>query len=266
MERLKYIVPNLFTAMSLMMGFASIIITIEGFLRSGTNITFFGHSAPHVILASWIIVWCVLLDKLDGFAAKALNATSAFGAQFDSMADLVSFGVAPGILTYGLLHTLGQEIFVEHRVVLVICIALFVLAAASRLARFNAIDIGELSDYFHGLPSTLAGAIITILVILLNAYQGMIGARTTIVVLEAALVICAFLMVSPLLLSKLKPRKSVLINIFQLINIVGAYVCGFGMLFPEYLFFLILLYLSVGFTYGLIKRGEILAGKEQNNP
>ncbi|RJP24314.1 MAG: CDP-diacylglycerol--serine O-phosphatidyltransferase, partial [Deltaproteobacteria bacterium] len=106
MERLKYVIPNLFTALSLMLGFSSIVITIEGFMHGGAAISFLGRSGPHVILASWIIVWCVLLDKLDGFAAKALNATSAFGAQFDSMADLVSFGVAPGILSYGLVHAI----------------------------------------------------------------------------------------------------------------------------------------------------------------
>jgi CDP-diacylglycerol--serine O-phosphatidyltransferase len=261
MERVKYIVPNLFTALSLMLGFTSIIITIEGFLRGGTTISFLGSSGPHVILASWVIVWCVLLDKLDGFAAKALNAASAFGAQFDSMADLVAFGVAPGILSYGLAHATSTELFMEHRVILVICIALYVLATAARLARFNAIDMGELADYFHGLPSTIAGAFITLLVILLYKYRGAVSAEGLIIILEISLVACAFLMVSPLLLSKLKPRKNIFINAFQLVNIAGAFICGFGMLVPEYLFSLILLYLSAGFAYGIIKRGEILAKK-----
>lgn len=261
MERLKYIVPNLFTALSLVFGFISIILTCEGFLRGGGSISFLGNSGPHVILASWLIVWCVLLDKLDGFAAKALNATSAFGAQFDSMADLVSFGVAPGILSYGLAHAISPELFMSHRVILVICIALYVLATAARLARFNAIDMGELADYFHGLPSTIAGAFITMLIILLYGYRGSVSAEGVIIIMEIALVACALLMVSPLLLSKLKPRESRFVNIFQLVNIAGAYICGFGMLFPEYLFSLILLYLSAGFAYGLINRSEILAGK-----
>ena len=261
MERLKYIVPNFFTALSLLLGFFAILITSEGFISAGSTISFFGNSGPHVILASWLIVWCVLLDKLDGFAAKALNASSAFGAQFDSMADLVAFGVAPGMLAYGLAHAISPELFMEHRVILVICIALYVLATASRLARFNAIDMGELADYFHGLPSTIAGAFITLLIILLYNYRGTVGAEGLFVILEISLFTCALMMVSPLLLSKLKSRKSRIVNTFQLVNIAGAYICGFGMLFPEYLFTLILLYLAAGFTYGLVNRSEILAGK-----
>ncbi len=263
MDRLKYIVPNSFTALSLLLGVVSIAVTCEGIIRQGQEISFFRHTAPHVILASWIIVWCVLLDKLDGFAAKALKATSAFGAQFDSMADLVSFGVAPGIISYGLVHALAPETFMEHRTLLVICIALYVLATAGRLARFNAVDIGELADFFHGLPSTIAGAFIILLVILLHAYRAALGTGTILVILEVCLVACALLMVSPLLLSKLKPRESRFVNIFQIVNIAGAYICGFGMLFPEYLFSLILLYLAVGFAYGIIKRKEILAGQEK---
>jgi CDP-diacylglycerol--serine O-phosphatidyltransferase len=258
MNRLKYVVPNSFTALSLLFGFASILVTIEGFLQNGRNIAFFGNSAPHVILASWIIVWCVLLDKLDGFAAKALNATSGFGAQFDSMADLVSFGVAPGMLSYGLVYTLNGNHFPENRILLTVCIGLYVLATATRLARFNAVDIEELPDFFRGLPSTIAGSFITMMVILLFKYRELIGTESIIAVMEIGLVSCALLMVSPLLLSKLKPRKSSFINIFQIVNIIIAYVCGFGMLIPEYLFFLIVLYLSVGFTYGLVKRKGIL--------
>lgn len=258
MNKVKYIVPNFFTALSLLLGFISILITCEGFVQAENTVSFFSHHGPYVILASWVIVWCVLLDKLDGFAAKALNATSAFGAQFDSMADLVSFGVAPAILAYGLAHAMGPEVFLRGRIILVLCMAFYALAAAVRLARFNAVDIEELPDFFRGLPSTIAGGFITMLVILLYKYRDLVGADGIIIALEIGLVACGVLMVSPLLLSKLKPRKSVFINIFQIINIVIAYVCGFGMLIPEYLFFLILLYLSVGFTYGLIKRSEIL--------
>ncbi len=258
MGKLKYLVPNFFTALSLILGFISIMITSEGFLQMENSISFFNHSGPYAILASWIIVWCVLLDKLDGFAAKALNATSTFGAQFDSMADLVSFGVAPALLAYGLAHAMGSEVFMRSRILLAICMAIYVLAAAVRLARFNAVDIEELPDFFRGLPSTIAGGFITMLVILLYKYRDALGPDGIIIALEVGLVACGVLMVSPLLLSKLKPRKSMFINVFQIINIVIAYVCGFGMLIPEYLFFLILLYLSVGFTYGLIRRGEIL--------
>ncbi len=79
MSILRYTVPNSFTALSLLLGVASIVTTQLGDLE----------------LAAWIIVWCGLLDVLDGVSARLLKATSNFGAEFDSMADLVAFGVAP---------------------------------------------------------------------------------------------------------------------------------------------------------------------------
>lgn len=79
---LRYTIPNSFTALSLLLGIWSIVTGFLGDLE----------------LAAWMIVWCGLLDVLDGLAARLLKATSPFGAEFDSMADLVAFGVAPGML------------------------------------------------------------------------------------------------------------------------------------------------------------------------
>ena len=79
---LRYTIPNGFTAFSLLLGITSIVTTQLGDLE----------------LAAWMIVWCGLLDTMDGVAARILKATSSFGAEFDSMADLVAFGVAPAIL------------------------------------------------------------------------------------------------------------------------------------------------------------------------
>ena len=82
MVKLRYTIPNSFTALSLLLGVGSIVTGQLGNLE----------------LAGWMIVWCGLLDVMDGLAARLLKATSDFGAEFDSMADLVSFGVAPGML------------------------------------------------------------------------------------------------------------------------------------------------------------------------
>ena len=82
---LRYTIPNSFTALSLLLGIASIVTTQLG-------------GRDYLELAAWMIVWCGLLDTVDGVAARVLKATSSFGAEFDSMADLVAFGVAPAIL------------------------------------------------------------------------------------------------------------------------------------------------------------------------
>ena len=122
MIRLRYTIPNSVTALSLLLGVSSIVTTQLGDLT----------------LAAWIIVWCGLLDVLDGVAARMLKATSNFGAEFDSMADLVAFGVAPAVLVLNAgLQIGGVEYDSGQFWLLLIAVAVFVLAGAMRLARFN---------------------------------------------------------------------------------------------------------------------------------
>jgi CDP-diacylglycerol--serine O-phosphatidyltransferase len=122
MQRLRYSIPNSFTALSLLLGLGSIVTTQVGDLE----------------FAAWLIVWCGLLDTMDGLAARLLKATSDFGAEFDSMADLVSFGVAPGVLVFNAgLQLGGVEVESGQFWVLLLACGVFVLAGAMRLARFN---------------------------------------------------------------------------------------------------------------------------------
>src|SRR5210317_1012589 len=137
--RLRYTIPNSFTALSLLLGVGSIVTGQLGNLE----------------LAGWMIVWCGLLDVMDGLTARLLKATSDFGAEFDSMADLVSFGVAPGMLvlqagmTYG-----GFELFSGAFWVLLVSVGVFVLCGAMRLARFN-LPVGKAPPgWFVGIPIT----------------------------------------------------------------------------------------------------------------
>jgi CDP-diacylglycerol--serine O-phosphatidyltransferase len=117
---LRYTVPNSFTALSLLLGVASIVTTQLGDLQ----------------LAAWLIVWCGLLDVMDGVSARLLKATSSFGAEFDSMADLVSFGVAPAILVLNAgLQIGGVEYESGQFWVLLAAVAVFVLAGAMRKSR-----------------------------------------------------------------------------------------------------------------------------------
>ena len=80
----RTLVPNLFTATSAVFGMVSMWMSVEGNFE----------------WAAWFIFWCVLLDKADGTAARLLKGSSRFGMEFDSMADLVSFGLAPAVMVF----------------------------------------------------------------------------------------------------------------------------------------------------------------------
>src|SRR5512139_3217304 len=128
-RRGTYIVPNLFTTANLFAGFFGIVSAIDGKFE---------------LAAMAILVSCVF-DILDGKVARLTKATSRFGVEYDSLADLVAFGVGPGILIYlyGLkdFERLGW-----------LAAFVFVACGALRLARFNVQVEVSSKKYFTGLP------------------------------------------------------------------------------------------------------------------
>ncbi|MBR6454953.1 MAG: CDP-alcohol phosphatidyltransferase family protein, partial [Fibrobacter sp.] len=87
MQKLRYILPNTFTSLNFLLGVFSICWTTGAFSSFST--------ADQIRMGAYFVMLCALFDKLDGFAARLVNASSEFGAQFDSLADLVAFGLAP---------------------------------------------------------------------------------------------------------------------------------------------------------------------------
>jgi CDP-diacylglycerol---serine O-phosphatidyltransferase len=174
----RMLVPNFFTLLGLCAGLTSIRMAIEGRYE----------------LALAAIVFAALLDGVDGRVARLLKASSRFGAELDSLADFVNFGVAPAFLifTWGLgdLKSLGW-----------ICVMIFALASALRLARFNvALDDDKprwQSAYFRGMP-TPAAAIVVLLPVYIE-HLGFSAIRSSPLMLDLVLVYTlgiAFLMVS----------------------------------------------------------------------
>ena len=158
---LRYSIPNSFTALSLLLGLTSIVTAQVGDLE----------------LAAWRVVWCGLLDTMDGVAARLLKATSSFGAEFDSMADLVSFGVAPAIIVFNLgLQVGGVQLDTGQFWVLLVSCGVFVLAGAMRLARFNLATDVPSGGWFTGIPITAAGGgLIGSMVIVMLRHQDISG-------------------------------------------------------------------------------------------
>lgn len=133
--RVIYLLPNLITSASLLLGFWSIVMSIEHR---------FERAALFIVLAG-------ICDMLDGYVARATRSTSRFGVEYDSIVDMVSFGIAPALLVYNwALSPLGRRGWLIG--------ALFALCAALRLARFNA-QTHE-SDRYQGVPSTIAGGFV----------------------------------------------------------------------------------------------------------
>ena len=153
-----YLLPNLLTTGGLFAGFYSIVASIDG---NFTN-------------AAWAIYAAMLLDGLDGRLARLTNTASEFGKEYDSLADMVSFGLAPAIVVY----QWGVERLAEYGAVWGrlgwLAAFLYVAAAAFRLARFNT-NVAQDRRFFQGLPSPPAAAGVASMIWVVNYYDGFTG-------------------------------------------------------------------------------------------
>jgi CDP-diacylglycerol--serine O-phosphatidyltransferase len=184
-------IPNFITTLNLAAGFAAIIFTMNGDLTT----------------ASWLVVAAMVFDFLDGYSARLLNAYSETGKELDSLADVVSFGVAPALIIYKLLvasHDNMSKSDSELISILLYITALMPVCAALRLAKFN-IDTTQTSS-FKGLP-TPANAIAVISVVLASNYSSMSLLKSFVsskAALLIYLVILSLLMVTRIPLLSLK--------------------------------------------------------------
>ncbi len=164
------ILPSLFTTGNLFLGFWAIIKTIHGE---------YAEAAP-------LIAWAIVLDLLDGRIARLTGTTSEFGGELDSLADVISFGVAPGLLAYcwgfALVPRVGW-----------LAAFLFVVCGALRLARFNVQRHAVDGRFFVGLPIPAGAAQIAAWVYL---WPEPLVNRPQAVAALCLVVVLAFLMVS----------------------------------------------------------------------
>jgi len=258
----KFVIPNAFTSLNFLLGVWSICWAAGAFTPANAL-----DKYAAFLMAGNFIVFCALLDKLDGFAARIMNASSEFGAQFDSLADLIGFGLAPGFALFFAYKNLAPAWFSTHTPILVVSLSVYVLCAAMRLAKYNAMDSDSYPDYFVGMPTTFAGAINAVALILLCNYGFWDIPNNRLIHLPLVLMVgTAILMVSPLFLPKVKKRKSKVVNGIQMVSVLITYVVGFAMVLPEYLLINLGLYFVVGFGYGIFRRDSIIAEQEASQP
>lgn len=147
-----FILPNLFTAGSIFLGVLSVIAASKGNFET----------------ACWLILVSMILDGLDGRVARLTHTSSKFGVEFDSLADVVAFGVAPAMLLY-------FYIGVDYGRIGMSVPAIFVILGAVRLARFNITTSSE-PNFFIGLPIPSA-AVVVMLWVLIDLEYGLIKAN-----------------------------------------------------------------------------------------
>jgi len=152
-------IPNFITSLNLASGFLAIIFILKG----------------DPVTASWLVLAAMVFDFLDGFASRLLNAYSDLGKELDSLADVVSFGVVPGLIIYLLLSTsldtsLPSAVNSTWFTIVLISLvpALLPVCAGLRLAKFN-IDTTQTTS-FRGLP-TPAAALAVVSVLLSSVYS-----------------------------------------------------------------------------------------------
>jgi len=168
--QLMYIFPNLFTAASAFLGVIGIIASSNGQFEK----------------ASIYILLSLVLDGLDGRVARLTNTTSKFGAEFDSLADVIAFGAAPAMLFY---FSVGYQFGKLGA----LFSALYVVFGAIRLARFNVMSGVSEPSVFIGIPIPGAAVVLTMWILTYLKYPFMHGLE---VAMLLSLGVLSFLMVS----------------------------------------------------------------------
>lgn len=165
-----HILPSLFTTGNVFCGFYAFIAV----------------SKEMYYMAAWAIVVAMIFDVLDGRIARMTKTTSAFGVQYDSLADIISFGMAPAFLVY-------SWVLQPFERVGWMAAFLFLLCAALRLARFNVTKPDVKGDHFLGLPTPAAAAMLASIII---GFEDLFATRTHPIVMVIVVYLLAFLMVS----------------------------------------------------------------------
>ena len=223
-RRGMYLLPSMFTMANLFCGYACLVYTLRGDFQT---------AAPFLGIA-------LILDTLDGRIARLTGVSSAFGLEFDSLADIVSFGVAPAVLTsaWGL-TAFGRLGWAAG--------FLYLVAAAIRLARFNIQTVTVDKRYFVGMPSPAAACVLAATVFAFPT--------PLVTVTEALLAVLVVLVPAGLMITTLKFRSFKEINLghrrsYVPLLAMGAIIAGITANPP---------YVLIGMAYAYLASGPIEA-------
>ncbi len=246
-------IPNLFTLLNLFFGCIAIVFVLQNGIniiegRPGNELLVLPEK---VWMASLFIALAAVVDFLDGFVARLLRGESALGRQLDSLADVVSFGVAPGLILYQFLRLsiAAEEDGLNASMIWLLPAFIVPCAAAYRLGKFN-LDMTQKTS-FRGVPTPAAGLLIASMPVIYwtSANPTVIDVMLNKLFLYAFIFIISYLMVSDLKLMSLKLRsRSVADNmhIILLLALSALAVILFGWLSVPVIFLLYIV-LSLAF-------------------
>lgn len=238
-RRAKYILPNLFTLSSIVAGVYSIHLSTTA------------QSVSEITMAAWLVAVSMVCDAFDGRVARMTRTESELGIQLDSLADAISFGVAPAFLLYhwGLTAWGTLGVFVA---------SIYVACAVLRLARFNVLanQNKETKRYFLGLPTPLAAGTVIALVLAHVSYTETASTAAT------ASVAAVVVLLGGLMVSNVRYRS------FKDLNLRGTAALGVGAVVastllaavifkPSVTFVLVMVaYIFLGLGGGIVSLGK----------
>ena len=203
-------IPNIFTLFNLFFGCIAIVLTLQTesiILYSNEEFTNSVNIPEKLAFAAFFIFASAVVDFLDGFVARLFNVCSEMGKQLDSLADVVSFGVAPGVIFYQLLRIswMREQNGLDIPIVWLLPAFILSCAAAYRLAKFNVDTTQQFA--FKGVPTPGIGLLVASFPLMLHYGGGLIDINQWLInkwVLYALIVLLSWLMVSNLPILSLK--------------------------------------------------------------
>jgi CDP-diacylglycerol--serine O-phosphatidyltransferase len=249
-----YLLPSLFTVGTLICGFYAILQSLRGAgllaMQADAHLAF--------DYAARAIGWAIVFDGLDGRIARMTNASSEFGREFDSLADVITFGLAPALLAFswGVRPVAGvQGLPVVHhlpQIGLVVTFG-FLICGAARLARFNIDSVKPTTDRraFVGLPIPGAAGVIAATV---HFFKDPISEWPFVLVFLALVASLAFLMVSRVRYPSFKAFDLRRRRSFLTIILIGLIVLGVWAFSEQVLLILALVYASSGPVSRLVSK------------
>ncbi len=203
-------IPNIFTLINLFLGCIAIVFALQTeniSIYVGDDLSTHYNIPEKLSIAAYFIFAAAVVDFLDGFVARLLNATSEMGKQLDSLSDVVSFGVAPSVILYQLLRIsfIKEETGLDTSIAWLLPAFVVACAGAYRLARFN-IDTSQAYG-FKGVPIPAAGLLVASFPLILHFGNSLVDVSEWLTnkwVLYVIIAVISWLMVSTLPLMALK--------------------------------------------------------------